>query len=80
MQAIHKCVDAKQHTLVLLDGMNYIVKHANQVEVKTSEELPDYVRRGVGMLKLVEVRNAITNVGIRVDENTFALLPPNNVS
>lgn len=80
MQAIQKCVDAKQHTLVLLDGMNYIVKHANQVEVKTSEELPDYVRRGVGMLKLVEVKNAITNIGIRVDENTFALLPPNNVS
>lgn len=79
MQAIDKCVDAKQHTLVLLDGMNYIVKHAGQVEVKTSEELPDYVRRGVGMLKLVEVRNAITNVGIRVDENTFALIPPNNV-
>jgi hypothetical protein len=81
MQAIHSSVDKNQHILVLLDGMNYIVKHAvNQVEVKTSEELPDYVRRGVGMLKLVEVKHAITNIGIRVDENTFALLPPNNVS
>ena len=81
MQAIQKSVDSKQHILVLLDGMNYIVKHAvNQVEVKTSEELPDHVRRGVGMLKLVEVRQAITNIGIRVDDNVFALLPPNNVS
>jgi hypothetical protein len=80
MQAIQESVNKNQHILVLLDGMNYIVKHTNQVEVKTSEELPDYVRRGVGMLKLVEVKNAITNIGIRVDENTFALLPPNNVS
>jgi len=81
MQAIHSSVEKNEHILVLLDGMNYIVKHAvNQVEVKTSEELPDYVRRGVGMLKLVEVKHAITNIGIRVDENTFALLPPNNVS
>jgi glycerol kinase len=55
-------------------------KPKNQVEVKASEELPDYVRRGVGMLKLVEVKHAITNIGVRVDENTFALIPPNNVS
>lgn len=80
MQALQDSVNKNQHILVLLDGMNYIVKHAGQVEVKTSEELPDYVRRGVGMLKLIEVKNAITNIGIRVDENTFALLPPNNVS
>jgi hypothetical protein len=50
------------------------------VEVKTSEELPDYVRRGVGMLKLVEEKHAITNIGVRVNEITFALIPPNNVS
>jgi hypothetical protein len=80
MQAIHSSVDKDEHILVLLDGMNYIVKHKNQVEVKASEELPDYVRRGVGMLKLVEVKHAITNIGVRVDENTFALIPPNNVS
>lgn len=80
MQALHSSVEKNQHILVLLDGMNYIVKHNNQVEVKTSEELPDYVRRGVGMLKLVEVKHAITNIGVRVDENTFALIPPNNVS
>lgn len=79
MNRLREHVNKNEHILVLLDGMNYIVKHANQVEVKTSEELPDYVRRGVGMLKLVEVRNAITNVGIRVDENTFALMPSNIV-
>lgn len=80
MQTLQDKVNKNEHILVLLDGMNYIVKHAGQVEVKTSEELPDYVRRGVGMLKLIEVKNAITNIGIRVEDNVFALLPPNNVS
>lgn len=64
-------------TLVLLDGMNYIVKHANQVEIKTSEELPDYVRRGVGMLKLVDNQHAISNIGIRVNDTTFVVIPNN---
>ena len=80
MQILQESINKNEHILVLLDGMNYIVKHAGQVEVKTSEELPDYVRRGVGMLKLIEVKNAITNIGIRVEDNVFALLPPNNVS
>lgn len=77
IQEVHR---KNEHTLVFLDGMNYIVKHKNQVEVKTSEELPDYVRRGVGMLKLVENQQAITNVGVRVDDATFVVIPPNNVS
>ena len=69
-----------EHILVFLDGMNYIVKHKNQVQVKTSEELPDFVRRGVGMLKLIEPGNAITNIGVRVDDTTFVVIPPNIVS
>ena len=77
MNKLRECVAKSEHTLVLLEGMNYIVKHAGRVEIKTSEELPDSVRRGLGMLKLVEVGHAITNVGIRVDDNTFALLPNN---
>ncbi len=77
---IQESYNKGQHSLVFLDGMNYIVKHANQVQVKTSEELPDYVRRGVGMLKLVEPRHAISNVGVRVDDTTFVVIPPNIVS
>ena len=56
------------------------MEHKGRVEVKTSEELPDFVRRGVGMLKLVEPRHAISNVGVRVDDTTFVVIPPNIVS
>lgn len=77
---IQELFNKNEHTLVFLDGMNYIVKHKNQVQVKTSEELPDYVRRGVGMLKLVENQQALSNVGVRVDDTTFVVIPPNIVS
>ena len=79
-KAIQEEYHKNEHTLVFLDGMNYIVKHKNQVEVKTSEELPDFVRRGVGMLKLIESGNALSNIGVRVDDTTFVVIPPNIVS
>jgi hypothetical protein len=63
--------------LVLIDGMNYSVafgKHPS--ETMASEQLPTFIRQGVGMLKLVEVGNIITNIGLRVAENTFVVLPP----
>jgi hypothetical protein len=69
---------AKHKTyLVLIDGMNYSVafgKHPS--ETMASEQLPTFIRQGVGMLKLVEVGNIITNIGLRVAENTFVVLPP----
>lgn len=67
--------------LVIIDGSHYIVKLGNESpQIMASEELPDFVRRGVGMLKLVEERQAIANVGLRVRENTYVVVKPNNVS
>jgi hypothetical protein len=62
--------------LVFIDGMNYSVSLGqSQPSIMSSEELPDFIRRGVGMLKLVEKQMMITNVGFRADENTFVVLP-----
>jgi len=63
--------------LVLIDGMNYSMAFGKKPsETMTSEQLPTFIRQGVGMLKLVEVGNIITNIGLRVAENTFVVLPP----
>lgn len=63
--------------LVLIDGMNYSVAFGNHPsETMTSEQLPTFIRQGVGMLKLVEDATIITNIGLRVAENTFVVLPP----
>jgi hypothetical protein len=80
-------VDAMQEALrlgdayiVFIDGVNYsIQKGKDPLEMKASEELPDFMRRAVGLLKLVEDNQVIDGVGIRASETTF-LVMPNNVS
>jgi uncharacterized protein YfbU (UPF0304 family) len=80
-------VDAMQEALrlgdayiVFIDGLNYsIQKGKDPLEIKASEELPDFMRRAVGLLKLVEDNQVIDGVGIRASETTF-LVMPNNVS
>jgi hypothetical protein len=66
---------------VYIDGVDYAVCKANDdgnLEIKSSEELPDFLRKGVGMLKLVEDGVAIGNIGFRCDATTFLVLDPNN--
>lgn len=82
-----RSVDAMQEALqkgdayiVFIDGLNYSVKKGKDpLEVKASEELPDFMRRAVGLLKLVEDNQVIDGVGVRANETTF-LVMPNNVS
>jgi len=85
--AEYSSVDAMQDALqkgdayiIFIDGLNYsIQKGKDPLEIKTSEELPDFMRRAVGLLKLVEDNQVIDGVGARANETTF-LVMPNNVS
>ena len=85
--AEYNSVDAMQNALqkgdayiVFIDGLNYsIQKGKDPLEIKASEELPDFMRRAVGLLKLVEDNQVIDGVGVRANETTF-LVMPNNVS
>ena len=70
----------KNTYLVFIDGINYSVqKGEDLIEVKQSEELPDFMRRAIGLLKLVEDNQVVADVGLRVNASTFLILP-NNVS
>ena len=61
--------------LVLLDGMDYAIQKGNEPPtIKASEQLPDYMRRAIGLLKLVEDNQLITGVGYRADANTFMVV------
>jgi len=66
--------------IVFIDGLNYSVqKGKDPLEIKQSDELPEFIRRAVGLLKLIEDNQVISGVGFRVNETTFLVLP-NNVS
>lgn len=61
--------------LVLLDGMDYAIQKGNEPPtIKASEQLPDYMRRAVGLLKLVEDNQVIHGVGYRANANTFMVV------
>jgi hypothetical protein len=62
--------------VVFIDGINYSVqKGEDPIEVKESDELPDFMRRAIGLLKLVENNQVVNGVGLRVSESTFLVLP-----
>jgi hypothetical protein len=65
--------------LVHIDGLDYAIQKGekNPINMKASEELPDFIRRGVGMLKLLEDHQILIDVGLRVSPTTFVVLEPN---
>ena len=74
---VRNMTNSNKSYLVFIEGMNYSVSLGQSLpEIMTSEELPAFIRMGVGMLKLVEDGVLITNIGFRVDESTFVVLPP----
>ena len=75
VKAIREALDNKQHTLVVLDGTQYIVKVGDEAKTYTDEGLSFDLRRKIGLLKLVQDKQMISEVGCRVDSSTFVLLP-----
>lgn len=57
--------------LVNIVNSDYIVKQGETVSIMDSDKLPNIVRRNLGMLKLVQDKEIISNVGIRIDESTY---------
>ena len=77
-QKINDMIEKGTAWLVHIVNSDYIVKQGETVSILDSEKLPNIVRRNLGMLKLVQNREIISNVGIRVDESTYYVLGENN--
>ena len=69
---------ADEHYLVYVDNQSYAIFRKNEpTQIKASEELPEFIRMGVGMLKLVEDGQIISGIGCRVNATTYIVLPQN---
>lgn len=75
---INEVIKNNKAWLVFINNSDYIVKVNGHVSIMSSEDLPTMVRRNLGMLKLVQDKELITNVGIRVDESTYYVVGENN--
>ena len=60
---------------VTIHGNDYAVIKGSATdampEILSTESLPEWLRRGIGMLKLVEPNHFLKDVGFRTDQNSF---------
>jgi Rps23 Pro-64 3,4-dihydroxylase Tpa1-like proline 4-hydroxylase len=72
---VRDALSKDEHYLVYVDGQNYAIFRKNEpTQIKVSEELPEFIRRSVGMLKLVEDNQIVSGIGCRVNATTYVVL------
>lgn len=77
---IETCKASNTGAVVLTLGSEYAVTlwdHSAggmQTHMHTTDTLPTHIKRGVGLLKLVEVKHFLKGVGVRVADTTFFVI------
>lgn len=76
VDAIRKKFDSGDAVLVVLRGAEYLIEDAKTEGVKTfsSEDFPHELRARLGILKLVEDGQCVSDTGCRVNASTFVVL------
>jgi hypothetical protein len=64
----------KQAVLVVLDQGKYIVKTGDNVQLFDDNDLPVQIRGRLGLLKLVEDKQMVTDTGCRVSDEVFVVV------
>lgn len=67
-KALYKEVDDRKCLTVLLTNGKYTVQQGEVLQEYVSETLPEHIKTKVGLLKLVENRQVVPEVGVRVDD------------
>ena len=66
--------DAGKTALVIRDGGKYLVRIGDKVDMFDDNTLPDWMRSKLGMLKLVQAEQFVSDTGCRVNDETFVLM------
>lgn len=66
--------EAGKTALVIKDGGKYLVKIGDKIDLFDDNTLPDWMRGKLGMLKLVQAEQFVSNTGCRVNDETFVLM------
>ena len=72
----HSVCNGRGLTVVIQDDKYVIQRGRSPVEITTSDQLPEGVRRAIGMLKLVENGQFIRDMGFRAEENLYFVVEP----
>lgn len=77
-QSVHKAFKSKNAFVVLVRGRSYVVKdlasESSRGETYTDDTMPFHLRKCIGLLKLVEDGQMISDIGCRVDEGVMVVM------
>ena len=76
MVILKELEDSNNKVLVWRDKGKYIIKALDNVQTYDDNTIPEEYRAKLGMLKLVDVKVAIGNIGCKIEEDLFLLLMP----
>jgi hypothetical protein len=74
IKGIKDAHDNKKATVILKVDGKYVVQVGDKVDMLDDNTLPENIRGKLGLLKLVEDEHGVTDVGFRVNSETFVLL------
>lgn len=73
-KALYHEIDSRKCLTVYLSGGKYTVQQGEVLQEYESETLPEHIKTKVGLLKLVENKQVVPEVGVRVD-NLYVIRP-----
>ena len=77
-KSVHKAFKAKNAFVVLVKGRSYVVKdlasESSRGETYTDDTLPFHLRKCIGLLKLVNDGQMISDIGCKVDEGVMVVM------
>jgi hypothetical protein len=81
LETIHATKDVistqKRGAVVTRRGNTYVVEQNDKVEICDDNTLPEWIRSRIGMLKLIEPAQFVSDLGMRANENVFVMIEPN---
>ena len=66
----------KRGAVVTRRGNTYVVEQSDKVEICDDNTLPEWIRSRIGMLKLIEPAQFVSDLGMRASESVFVLIEP----
>lgn len=73
-EGVQECFDQGKGAVVTIHGNDYAVKEGDRVTIYGTDDLPDWLKRGVGMLKLVDKHALISGIGFKINEQSFFVM------
>jgi len=81
LETIHATKDVistqRRGAVVTRRGNTYVVEQNDKVEICDDNTLPEWIRSRIGMLKLIEPAQFVSDLGMRANENVFVMIEPN---